>query len=155
MKKNEKIITLLNELLADELTAICQYMVHAEMCSNWGYVKLGAAVRQRAITEMKHAEKLIERILFLEGKPEIGRTGAIEIGHDLEQQFRNDRGSEAGASKAYNNAIRFAAEACDNGTADLLRSILSDEEIHFDWLDTQLHLLEQLGNKNYLAQQVN
>ena len=155
MKGNEKVIKRLNALLADELTAIGQYIVHSEMCANWGYGKLHDSIKKRAIEEMKHAEKLIERILFLEGTPDVSGMEKVVIGSDVEQQFKNDRDAEGEANKAYNNSIQLCYETGDNGTLELLRSILMDEEVHLDWLETQLSLMQQIGNKNYLIEQVN
>ena len=154
MKGNDKIIKRLNVLLADELTAIGQYIVHSEMCANWGYVKLHDAIKKRAIEEMKHAEKLIERILFLEGTPDVSGMEKVVIGSDVEQQFKNDCDAEVGANKAYNEGIRLCYELSDNGTTELLQSILTDEEKHLDWLETQLNPIKQIGNKNYLIEQV-
>lgn len=154
MKGNDKIIKKLNALLADELTAIGQYIVHSEMCANWGYGKLHDAIKKRAIEEMKHAEKLIERILFLEGTPDVSGMEKVIIGDEVEQQFKNDCDAEVGANKAYNESIRLCYELSDNGTMELLQSILADEEKHLDWLETQLSLIKQIGNKNYLIEQV-
>ena len=154
MKGNEEIIKRLNVLLADELTAIGQYMVHSEMCANWGYCKLHNAIKTRAIGEMKHAEKLIERILFLEGSPDVSGMQKVLIGNDVEEQFKNDRDAENVANRAYNDGIRLCYELNDNGTMELLKSILTDEEKHLDWLETQLSLIKQIGNKNYLIEQV-
>jgi bacterioferritin len=154
MKGNEKIIKRLNVLLADELTAIGQYMVHSEMCANWGYGKLHNVIKARAIGEMKHAEKLIERILFLEGSPDVSGMQKVLLGNDVEQQFKNDRDAETVANKAYNDGIRLCYELNDNGTMELLKSILTDEEKHLDWLETQLSLIKQIGSKNYLIEQV-
>lgn len=154
MKGNEKIVKTLNALLADELTAVGQYMVHSEMCANWGYGKLQNAIKARAVGEMKHAEKLIERILFLEGNPDVSGMEKVVIGQDVEEQFKNDREAETGANKAYNDGIYLCYELSDNGTMDLLKSILHDEENHLDWLETQLSLMKQIGSKNYLIEQV-
>ena len=154
MKGNTEIIKRLNVLLADELTAIGQYMVHSEMCANWGYGKLHNAIKARAIGEMKHAEKLIERILFLEGSPDVSGMQKVVIGNDVEEQFKNDRDAETVANKAYNDGIRLCYELNDNGTLELLKSILTDEEQHLDWLETQLSLIKQIGNKNYLIEKV-
>ncbi|HEX6190910.1 MAG TPA: bacterioferritin [Chitinophagaceae bacterium] len=154
MKGNEEILKKLNVLLADELTAIGQYMVHSEMCANWGYGKLHNAIKARAIGEMKHAEKLIERILFLEGSPDVSGMQKVVIGNDVEAQFKNDCDAETVANKAYNDGIRLCYELNDNGTLELLKSILTDEEQHLDWLETQLSLIKQIGNKNYLIEQV-
>ena len=154
MKGNDKILKRLNVLLADELTAVGQYIVHSEMCANWGYNDLQEAIKKRAIQEMHHAEKLIERILFLEGIPDVNGMGKVMIGADVEQQFKNDRDAEIEANKAYNDSIRLCSENNDNGTTELLRSILKDEEVHLDWLETQLSLISQIGDKNYLIEQV-
>lgn len=155
MKGNEKIIKCLDTLLADELNAIGQYMVHAEMCANWGYGKLNDTIKKRAIEEMKHAERLIERILFLEGIPDVSGMEKVSIGSDIEKQFKNDRDSEEKANQAYNKAIALCMNTGDNGTADILRSILADEEKHLDWLETQISLIGQIGAKNYLIEQLN
>jgi bacterioferritin len=154
MKGNEKILATLNDLLADELTAINQYMVHSEMCEDWGYGKLHKLVEKRAIDEMKHAEKLIGRILFLEGIPVVSNLKKINIGADVEKQYENDLDAELGAIKAYNDAIKLASEVGDNGTRDFLQSILNDEEEHLDWLETQLEQIKQIGLQNYLVEQM-
>ncbi len=154
MKGNEKIINCLNARLADELAAINQYMVHAEMCENWKYRKLEEEIEKRAIVEMKHAEKLIDRILFLEGKPIVTNLSQIVIGSDVPKIHENDHGSEAGAIKGYNECIRMAAELGDNNTKVLLESILKDEEEHIDWIEAQLDEIKQVGIQNYLAQQI-
>lgn len=154
MKGNKKIIECLNALLADELTAINQYMVHSEMCANWGYERLHEAAEKRAITEMKHAEKLIERIIFLEGMPIVSKLNEIKIGSDVKAQFESDLAAEQMAVKAYNEGIELAVEVGDNGTRALLESILSDEEDHVDWLEAQLDQIKQMGIQNYLTEQV-
>jgi bacterioferritin len=154
MKGNEKIIAMLNVQLADELTAISQYMVHSEMCANWGYEALHKAVEKRAITEMKHAEMHIGRIIFLEGLPIVSKLNPIHIGATVLDQLKNDLGAEQGAVKGYNEAVKLAAELGDNGTRAMLESILKDEEDHLDWLEMQLDQIEQIGLQNYLAQQV-
>ncbi len=154
MKGKPKIIEKLNALLADELTAINQYMVHSEMCANWGYERLHEAIEKRAITEMRHAEKLIERILFLDGVPIVSKLNKIEIGSDVKAQFENDLDAERMAVQAYNEGIQLAVEAGDNGTRSLLESILADEEHHVDWLEAQLDQIEQMGIENYLSDQV-
>jgi bacterioferritin len=154
MKGNKKIIECLNALLADELTAINQYMVHSEMCANWGYERLHEAIEKRAITEMKHAEKLIERILFLDGTPIVSKLNKIEIGSDVKAQFENDLDAERMAVQAYNEGIQLAVESGDNGTRALLESILADEEHHVDWLEAQLAQIEQIGIENYLTEQM-
>ena len=134
MKGNDKIIKELNTLLTDELTAIGQYIVHSEMCANWGYTKLHDTIKKRAIEEMKHTEKLIERILFLEGDPDVSGMTKVVIGSNVEEQFKNDLDAETTANKAYNDGIRLCYELNDNGTMELLQSILVDEEKHLDWL---------------------
>ena len=154
MKGNERVIDKLNMVLADELTAISQYMVHSEMCANWGYEKLHKAAEKRAIDEMKHAEKLIGRVLFLEGMPVVSKLNKINIGSDIEAQHKNDWAAEEGAVKAYNEGIRLAVEVGDNGTRELLESILKDEEDHIDWLEAQLDQIKQMGIQNYLVEQI-
>jgi bacterioferritin len=154
MKGNDKVIATLNDLLSDELTAINQYMVHSEMCDNWHYDKLHEADEKRAIDEMRHAEKLIARILFLEGAPTVSKLKKISIGATIEAQHRNDLGAEAGAIASYNNGIRLCVEAGDNGSRELLEGILKDEEEHLDWLEAQLDQIEQMGLSSYLVEQV-
>jgi len=154
MKGNDKIIEKLNFLLADELTAINQYIVHSEMCANWGYDELHEAVEKRAIQEMGHAEKLIARILFLEGLPIVGNLKPMHIGADVKTQLQNDWAAEDGAVKAYNEGIRLAVEIGDNGSRSLMESILKDEEDHIDWLEAQLDQIQQMGIQNYLTEQV-
>jgi len=154
MKGNEKILETLNELLADELTAINQYMVQSEMCADWGYEKLHEAIEKRAIDEMKHAEKLIGRIIFLEGKPVVNNLNKINIGQTVDAQHKNDHEAEEMAIKAYNDSIRLAVEIGDNGTRDLLEEILEDEEEHIDWIESQLDQIEQMGLQVYLGEQL-
>jgi bacterioferritin len=153
MKGDKKVIRQLNLLLADELSAINQYIVHAEMCAGWGYKKLHDAIQARAIEEMKHAEKLISRIIFLEGHPALESTGKIRIGKTVEEQLKNDLSSEHEAVAVYNDNIRLAMDHGDHSTADLLRSILRDEEKHIDWLEAQLSIIGQTELKNYLVGQ--
>ena len=154
MKGNTKVLEMLNVLLADELTAINQYMVHSEMCANWGYQRLHEANEKRAIEEMKHAEKLIGRIIFLEGQPIVSRLNPISIGASVEAQLKNDHAAEEMAIKAYNDGIRTAVEMGDNGTRELLESILGDEENHIDWLEAQRDQIQQIGIQNYLVEQI-
>jgi bacterioferritin len=154
MKGNPKIIERLNALLSDELTATNQYIVHSEMCANWQFNKLHNLVEKRAIEEMKHAEKLIARILFLEGLPIVSNLNKIHIGAEVPAQLENDLGAELGAVQAYNDGIRQAVEAGDNGTRELLESILADEEEHVDWLEAQLDQIKQMGIQNYLVEQI-
>ena len=153
MKGNEKIISLLNEFLADELTAINQYIVHSEMCDNWGYAKLHDKVEERAIEEMKHAEKLIARILFLEGVPVVSNLKKMNIGATVEAQLKHDWEAEDGAIKAYNEGIRLCLELGDNGSRELIDANLHDEETHLDWLEAQLDQITQMGLQNYLLGQ--
>jgi len=154
MKGNEKVIGTLNARLAEELTAISQYMVHAEMCDNWGYKKLHEVIEKRAMVEMKHAEKLIARIIFLEGTPMVSKLNKMNIGPDVEKQLKSDWQAEFGAVKAYNESIRLATELGDNGTKELLDAILKDEEAHIDELESQLDQVKQMGIKNFLVPQV-
>ena len=154
MKGNQKILETLNTLLADELTAISQYMVQSEMCADWGYEKLHEAIEKRAIDEMKHAEKLIGRIIFLEGKPIVSNLNKINIGETVDVQHKNDHEAEEGAIKAYNDTIRLAVEVGDNGSRDLFEEILEDEEEHIDWIESQLDQIEQMGLQIYLAEQL-
>ena len=154
MKGNDKIIEKLNFLLADELTAISQYMVQAEMCANWGYKHLAEVVEKRAIDEMKHAEKHIERIIFLEGKPVVSELNKIHIGEDVEAFHKNDWEAENGAIQAYNDAIQLAVEVGDNGTREMLESILKDEEEHIDWIEAQQEQIRQMSIQVYLSEQI-
>lgn len=154
MKGNDKVVEQLNARLGEELAAINQYMVHAEMCENWNYGQLGGVIKKRAITEMIHAEKLIERILFLEGKPIVSNLGQIMIGHDVPKMHEHDHDAEIGAVKNYNGSIRIAADAGDNATKVLLESILKDEEDHVDFIEAQFDQIEQMGLQQYLAEQI-
>lgn len=154
MKGNEKVIERLNLLLGDELSAISQYMVHSEMCANWGYKHLHEAIEKQAKDEMRHAEKLISRILFLEGQPNPAPQKKVQIGKNIEEQLTSDIDGENDAIEMYNDAIQLSETAGDHGTADLLRIILSDEEKHVDWLETQQQLISQIGLPNYLARQM-
>jgi bacterioferritin len=154
MKGDERIIGRLNFLLADELTAISQYMVQAEMCANWGYKELSDIIEKRAIDEMKHAEKHIGRILFLEGRPVVSELNKIHIGENVESFHKNDWDAENGAIKAYNESIKLAVELGDNGTREMLESILKDEEDHIDWIEAQLDQIKQMGIQVYLAEQI-
>jgi len=155
MKGNDQVLAKLNELLAEELTAINQYMVHSEMVDNWGYARLHKQVEERAIEEMRHAEKLIARILFFdEGRPIVSKLNDIHIGDSVEAQLNSDLKAETEAVALYNEAIRLAREEGDNGTRDLLEEILEDEEEHVDWIEAQLDQIEQMGIQNYLVMQV-
>ncbi|MDD2709816.1 MAG: bacterioferritin [Verrucomicrobiae bacterium] len=154
MKGNAKIIAKLNDLLSDELTAINQYMVHSEMCANWGYDTLHKMLEKRAIDEMKHAEKLIGRILFLEGTPVVSEYKKIYIGAKVEDQFKNDWTAEEGAIKSYNDGVKLAVEVGDNGTRELFESILKDEEDHIDLIEAQRDQISQMGIQTYLGEQI-
>lgn len=153
MKGNDKLIKVLNELLADELTAISQYMVHSEMCENWGYGKLHAAIGSQAKDEMHHAEWLIQRILFLEGTPIVTKLNPMRIGKNVQEMVANDGGAEEEAIRSYNKGIALAHEVGDQSTADLLTKILKMEEGHVDWAEVQRTQIEQTGLENYLANQ--
>lgn len=153
MKGNEKILTTLNSLLADELTAINQYMVHSEMCDNWGYKRLHEAIEKRAIDEMKHAETLIARIIFLEGRPIVNVLREMHIGQDVNGQIESDYNEELKADKAYNDAIKLALDLDDNGTREIFEKTLKDEEAHIDWIEAQLDQIKQMGIQNYLSEQ--
>lgn len=153
MKGNQKLINVLNDLLADELTAINQYMVHAEMCDNWGYEKLHKAIEKQAIDEMHHAEWLIQRILFLEGMPVVSKLNKINIGKSVKDMIYNDQDAEVDAIKAYNAAVKLAREVSDQASVDLLSKILNMEEGHVDWAEMQRDQIEQMGLENYLATQ--
>lgn len=153
MKGQDKVIAMLNDFLSDELTAISQYIVHSEMCANWEYGKLHDAIEKRAIDEMKHAEKLIARILFLEGTPVVTVLKKMSIGPTVDAQLTNDREAEFGAIKGYNEGIRLFLELGDNGSRELIDGNLKDEERHIDWLEAQLDQIQQMGLKNYLLSQ--
>ena len=153
MKGNKKLLTVLNSLLADELTAINQYMVHSEMCANWGYVKLHMAIRKQAMDEMHHAEWLIERIIFFDGFPTVSNLNKITIGKTVLEMINNDNGDELDAIQSYNEAIKLAREVDDQSTVDLLTKILKMEEGHEDWAEIQRSQIEQMGLENYLANQ--
>lgn len=154
MKGNEKVLQSLNANLRDELTAINQYMVHAEMCEDWGYDLLHDYLRGRAIKEMKHAEELIARILFLEGRPIVSELDKINIGQDVPAMMKNDLAAEMRADKGYNDGARIAEAAHDRVTKELFESYLKDEEEHIDWIEAQLDQIEQMGLPNYLSQQI-
>jgi bacterioferritin len=153
MKGNKKLIATLNDLLADELTAISQYMVHSEMCDNWGYEKLHKDIEKQAKDEMHHAEWLIQRILFLEGIPVVNKLNPMKIGKSVVDIVSNDQDAELEAVRAYNSGIALAREVADQATADLLTEILKMEEGHVDWAEIQRAQIEQMGLENYLANQ--
>ncbi len=151
---NNRVIELLNEVLTAELTAINQYFVHAEMSDNWGYEHRYEKVRKEAMAEMKHAEKLIERVLFLEGVPNVQRLGTIVIGETVLEQLKADLALELDAVARLNPGIQLCRETGDNGSRILLEEILEDEEEHINWLEAQLALIDQAGEQNYLAEQI-
>jgi bacterioferritin len=153
MKGNAKLLAVLNQLLADELTAISQYMVHSEMCENWGYPKLHGAIEKQAMDEMHHAEWLIQRVIFLEGSPVVSKLNPMKIGKSVVEMIGNDEGAELDAVKAYNAGIQLAREVSDNGTVELLTKILKMEEGHVDWAEAQRDQIGQMGLPNYLANQ--
>jgi len=153
MKGQQEVIAKLNELLAEELTAINQYFLHAEMCEDWGYDKLHEIIEARAIQEMKHAERLMGRILFLEGLPVVSELNKITIGSTVLKQLQNDHVAEQDAIKMYNDAVGLTAKLGDNGSKVLVESILTDEEDHIDWIEEQLDQIEQMGYERYLNKQ--
>ncbi len=154
MKGHAEVIDLLNELLTNELTAINQYFIHAKMLANWGYDRLASKVRAESIDEMKHADQVISRILFLEGIPNLQRLNKLRVGENVKEQFESDVQLEYAAIKNLNGWIARCRELGDNGTEDLLTKILVGEEEHTDWLETQLGLMGQLGDTAYLAEQM-
>jgi bacterioferritin len=153
MQGNAKLLDALNQRLAEELTAISQYIVHGEMCANWGYDKLHKAIEHQAIDEMHHAEWLIQRIIFLEGTPIVSKLNPMKIGKTVLEMVENDEQDELGAVKAYNDTIKLAEEVRDKATSDLLTKILKMEEGHVDWAEVQRAQIEQMGLENYLAMQ--
>jgi bacterioferritin len=154
MKGKPEVLKALQEMLREELGAINQYFLHSEMCENRGYEKLSKHIKKISINEMGHAEELTERMLFLEGTPNLSELPKLNIGKDVKQQLENDLALEHGAVTGYNEAIATCRKAGDNGTADFLKGILTDEEGHVDFFEEQLGLIEQLGLQNYLAQQL-
>ena len=154
MQGNPQILAVLNDVLTAELTAINQYFCHAKMLSNWGYKTLAKHVRGESIDEMKHADELIERILFLDGVPNLQRLGKLSIGENVKEQFQNDLAMEYDAVKRFNDAVKLCRDLGDNGTEHMLKEMLVSEEHHVDWLETQLELMKQLGDQNYLSEQL-
>jgi bacterioferritin len=154
MKGKPAVLDVLSRMLKEELGAISQYFLHAEMCENWGYERLSELIKKQSIGEMKHAEILIERILFLEGTPNMGDLPKLSVGKDVKQQIQNDLDLELSAVAEYNEAVAACQHAGDNATADLLKEILKDEEEHVDFLETQLGLIKDLGLENYLVEQM-
>jgi len=154
MKGNPRVIEILNEVLTNELTAINQYFLHARMCKNWGYEHLASHIHKESIDEMKHADKLIERVLFLEGLPNLQRLGKLAIGTGVIEILRNDLALEMTTPPRLNTGIKLCRDVGDNATEDLLTHILVDSEHHVDWLESQLELVTQVGDAHYLAQQI-
>jgi bacterioferritin len=154
MQGKPKVIALLNLALKEELTAVNQYFLHAEMCENWHYEKLGHFVKKQSIDEMKHAEKLIERILFLDGSPTLTDPIQLTVGRNVKEQIESDLKLEIGAVGLYNAAIQTSREEGDNASAELFERLLKDEEEHADWLEAQQHLIEEIGYERYLSQQI-
>ncbi len=154
MQGNPKVIAKLNEALKEELTAINQYFLHAEMCENWGYDKLGDYIKKQSIDEMKHAEALIERILFLDGTPAMTELMTLNIGQNVKAQLENDLKLEIGAVGMYNEAVRLCRDEGDNASRELMEKLLKDEEEHVDWLEAQVHQIKEMGYERYLSQQI-
>lgn len=154
MKGDKKVISHLNKVLTNELTAINQYFLHAEMLENWGYERLAKITKKESIEEMVHAEKLLHRMLYLDGSPNMGSLFPLRIGQNVKQQFENDLALELEALPRLNKAINAAIEAGDNGSRELFEKILLDEEHHVDYLEAQLHMIQEIGYENYLAQQI-
>ncbi|HZO51654.1 MAG TPA: bacterioferritin [Bryobacteraceae bacterium] len=154
MKGNPKVLAYLQEVLKAELTAINQYFLHAEMLQNWGYKRLYKYTRKESIEEMVHAEKVLERMLFLDGAPNMSELFGLRIGQNVKDQFKNDLALEMEALPRLNKAIAVATEVGDNGSRELFEEILVDEEEHVDWLEAQLQMIEEMGIQNYLAMQM-
>jgi bacterioferritin len=154
MQGKPKVIALLNKGLKEELTAINQYFLHAEMCENWHYEKLGHFIKKQSIDEMKHAEALIERILFLDGAPTLTDPIALTVGRNVKEQIESDLKLEIDAVGMYNAAIQTCRQEGDNASAELFERLLKDEEQHVDWLEAQQHLIDEIGYERYLSQQI-
>ena len=154
MRGNPKVIALLNAALKEELTAINQYFLHAEMCENWKYDKLGGYIKKQSIDEMKHAEILIERILFLDGTPNLTELLQINVGQNVKEQMESDLKLEINAVAMYNSSIQVARDEGDNASRELFERLLKDEEAHVDWLEAQLHQIQEIGYERYLSQQI-
>ena len=154
MKGDKQVLTLLNDVLTAELTAVNQYFLHARLCHHWGYEKLYERVRKESIEEMKHADELIDRILFLEGLPNLQRYNKVNVGQTVPEQFQLDLAVEYEAVKRLNDAIKVCRDVGDNGTRDMLEKMLHEEEQHADWLETQQEAIKQIGVEQYLAEQL-
>jgi bacterioferritin len=155
MKGNKQVLEVLSQVLRKELTGINQYYLHAKMCENWGYKRLRKIMREESIEEMRHADKVMERILFLEGTPNLSAYDKIMIGSTVKQQLENDLGLEMAALTVLRPGIKTCLEASDDSSRELLEHILVDEEKHVDWIEAQLHQIDEVGYQNYLAQQIN
>jgi bacterioferritin len=154
MKGNPKVIARLQQALTEELLAINQYFLHAEMCENWGYDKLGGYIKKQSIDEMKHAEELIERILFLDATPNLTEPMTLKVGQNVKQQLENDLNLEVNACAMYNESVKVARDENDNASRELFEKLLKDEEEHVDWLEAQLHQVKEIGYERYLSQQI-
>jgi bacterioferritin len=154
VKGNDEIIEVLNDVLTAELTAINQYFIHHKMCANWGFQRLSAKKREESIEEMKHADSVIERILFLEGTPNMQRLSSVRVGENAVEQHQLDVALEVEACERLNKGIALCREKADNGTREMLEEILTNEEESVDWLEAQLYLVEELGREHYLAHQM-
>lgn len=154
MKGNSEIIEILGEILSAELTAVNQYFIHAKMNQNWGYLKLASYMKKESIDEMKHADSLIERILYLDGVPDLQRYMKIKVGENIEQILKNDLEVEYAAVERLNRGIEICTRNKDNGSRDLLEKILISEEDHIDWIEAQMNIIKDIGVANYLAQQL-
>ena len=154
MRGNDQVIAHLNAALKAELGAICQYIIHSEMCQNWGYHGLGGRLKKHAIDEMKHAEGLVERILYLDGEPKLDVVPPMRLGMNVKAQLENDLAAELDAIQMYNASVKACVEAGDNGTRELFEKMVKDEEQHADFLEAQLGMVQEIGVQNYLAQQM-
>jgi bacterioferritin len=154
MKGNAKVIAALNEALQEELLAINQYFLHAEMCENWKYEALAKFIKKQSIDEMKHAEKLIERILFLDATPTLTGPAQLKIGKNVKEQLASDLELELGAVKMYNASVKLSRDEGDNASSELFAGLLKDEEEHVDWLESQIHLIAEIGYERYLSRQM-
>ena len=154
MDGSPAVIEVLNEILTAELTAINQYFIHAKMRENWGFLRLAAVARKESIEEMEDADKIIERILYLDGVPSLQRYNPVLVGETVPEQLRLELDTETAAIERYNRAVELAVAKGDNGTRELLAARLVDEESHADWLETQLHVIDTIGVEHYLAQQI-
>ncbi len=154
MKGDAKVIEILNEVLTAELTAVNQYFIHAKMCANWGYMELASYTKAESIDEMRHAEQMIDRVLFLEGVPNMQRYFKLRIGKSVKEQFENDLALEVEAVKRLNNGVKTCVEVGDNTSRQILEKILAEEEHHIDWLETQLQVIESIGLERYLSQKL-